>query len=145
MPLSMSHTSLCTSHDFAHQSPPVPPWQHLPPPEAIPYRIPDTLDTFAQYRYRNHTDCAISSLDLHMPIGPLCSTREALLAAVSGGGRVGFDAPYIPRGCDLRWFTTEEVCEIFGRFEKVVVVGDSMMRHLVGALNVILRQDLGYG
>lgn len=45
----------------------------------------------------------------------------------------------------MRWFTTEEVCEIFSRFEKVIVVGDSMMRHVVGALNVLLREDLGYG
>jgi hypothetical protein len=51
----------------------------------------------------------------------------------------------MPLKCDMRWFTTEEICEIFSRFEKVIVVGDSMMRHVVGALNVLLRQDLGYG
>lgn len=45
----------------------------------------------------------------------------------------------------MRWFSTEEICQIFSRFEKVVVVGDSMMRHVVGALNVLLRKDLGYG
>lgn len=80
-----------------------------------------------------------------MPFSPLCSTRQELLEAVSGGGRVGFDEPFVPRGCDFRWFTTEEVCEILGRFERVLVVGDSMMRHVVGAINVLLRKDLGYG
>ena len=45
----------------------------------------------------------------------------------------------------MRWYTTEEVCEVLGRFEKVIVVGDSMMRHVVAALNVLLRKDLGYG
>jgi hypothetical protein len=45
----------------------------------------------------------------------------------------------------MRWFTTEEICEIFSRFARVIVVGDSMMRHVVGALNVLLRKDLGYG
>lgn len=45
----------------------------------------------------------------------------------------------------MRWFTTDEICDILSRFEKVIVVGDSMMRHVVGALNVLLRQDLGYG
>jgi len=45
----------------------------------------------------------------------------------------------------MRWYTTEEVCEILGRFEKIIVLGDSMMRHVVGAMNVILRKDLGYG
>lgn len=55
------------------------------------------------------------------------------------------NAPFQPRGCDMRWFTTEEVCAVFSRFERVIVVGDSMMRHVVGALNVLLRKDLGYG
>ena len=45
----------------------------------------------------------------------------------------------------MRWFSTEEICEVFGRFEKVIVIGDSMMRHVVGAMNVLLRRDLGYG
>jgi hypothetical protein len=45
----------------------------------------------------------------------------------------------------MRWYTTEEVCEIISRFAKVIVVGDSMMRHVVGAINVLMRRDLGYG
>lgn len=45
----------------------------------------------------------------------------------------------------MRWYTTEEVCEILSRFERVIVVGDSMMRHVVGAINVLLRKSLGYG
>jgi hypothetical protein len=47
-----------------------------------------------------------------------------MLHAMSSGGRIGYDAPYMPRGCDMRWFTSEEICEILGRFEKVVIVGD---------------------
>ncbi|MCJ1308301.1 hypothetical protein MMC25_001954 [Agyrium rufum] len=64
---------------------------------------------------------------------------------MSGGGRIGHDVPYMPRGCDMRWFSTEEICEILSRFEKVIIIGDSMMRHVVGSINVMLRQDLGYG
>ncbi|MCJ1418925.1 hypothetical protein MMC32_005276 [Xylographa parallela] len=64
---------------------------------------------------------------------------------MSSGGRIGHDAPYMPRGCDMRWFSSEEVCEILARFEKVVIVGDSMMRHVIGSLNVLIRKDLGYG
>lgn len=45
----------------------------------------------------------------------------------------------------MRWFTTAEICSILSRFEKVVFVGDSMMRHVIGAMNVLLRKDLGYG
>jgi hypothetical protein len=117
----------------------------FPPPENATYRAPDTIDTFHNYAWRNHSACPISSLDLHSAFSPLCQTRHDFLTAFSGGGRIGFDQPFMPLGCDMRWFTTEEVCEIFSRFEKIVVVGDSMMRHVVGALNVLLRKDLGYG
>lgn len=68
-----------------------------------------------------------------------------MLAAMASGGRVGFDAPYMSRRCDFRWFTSEEICEIFGRFEKVILVGDSMLRHVTGCFNIFLRRDLGYG
>lgn len=68
-----------------------------------------------------------------------------MITAMSSGGRIGNDAPYMPRGCDMRWFSTEEVCEILSRFEKVIVVGDSMMRHVIGSINVLIRKDLGYG
>ena len=113
------------------------------PPESGQYRFPDTVDTFQFYKYRN--TCAISSLDLHAPFSPLCSDRASVLTAMSSGGRIGNDAPYMPRGCDMRWFTTEEICEILERFEKVVIIGDSMMRHLTGSLNVLVRKDIGYG
>lgn len=115
------------------------------PPENVPFRLPDTLDAFADYNYRNHSGCNISSLDLHSAFAPLCPDRQSFLHAFSSGGRIGFDRPYMPLDCDMRWFTSEEVCEIFSRFERVIVVGDSMMRHVVGALNVLLRKDLGYG
>ena len=68
-----------------------------------------------------------------------------MVTAMTSGGRIGRDAPYMPRGCDMRWFTTEEICEILGRFDRVVLVGDSMMRHVTGSINVLLRKDIGYG
>jgi hypothetical protein len=45
----------------------------------------------------------------------------------------------------MRWFTSEEVCEILGRFDRVLIVGDSMMRHVIGSINVLIRKDMGYG
>jgi hypothetical protein len=113
------------------------------PPESGLYRIPDTIDTFQSYKFRN--GCNVSSLDLHAPFSPLCHDRASMLAAMSSGGRIGHDAPYMPRGCDMRWFTSEEVCEILGRFDKVVLVGDSMLRHMIGSINILIRKDLGYG
>lgn len=68
-----------------------------------------------------------------------------MLTAMASGGRIGFDAPYMPRGCDFRWFTSEEICEIFGRFEKIMIIGDSMLRHVTGSFNIFLRKDIGYG
>ena len=113
------------------------------PPEALPHRYSDTIDTFSTYKYRN--TCNISSLDLHAPFAPLCPDRVSMVTAMSSGGRIGNDAPYMPRGCDMRWFSTEEICEILARFEKVIIVGDSMMRHVIGSINVMIRKDLGYG
>ncbi|KUJ13639.1 uncharacterized protein LY89DRAFT_590826 [Mollisia scopiformis] len=113
------------------------------PPEAGRYRAPDLIDTFQSYKFRN--TCNVSSLDLHAPFSPLCKDRSSMLAAMSSGGRIGHDAPYMPRECDMRWFTTDEICEILGRFDKVVLVGDSMLRHIIGSLNILIRKDLGYG
>ncbi len=113
------------------------------PQEAGHYRAPDLIDTFQSYKFRN--TCNVSSLDLHAPFSPLCKDRTSMLAAMSSGGRIGHDAPYMPRGCDMRWFTTEEICEILGRFDKVVLVGDSMLRHIIGSINILIRRDLGYG
>lgn len=142
--LSSAHKASCPTKEFGLAV------SHFPTYDlstlTVPMgRIPDSLDTFINYRYHNHTKCQISSLDLHTPFYPLCSSRADMLTAISGGGRIGNEAPFMPRGCDMRWFSTEEICEIFGRFEKVIVVGDSMMRHVVGAMNVLLRKDLGYG
>ncbi|KAK7203218.1 hypothetical protein BZA70DRAFT_291653 [Myxozyma melibiosi] len=117
------------SHDFP-----------IPDPHA---RARDMIDAFAGYA--NRDQCPVSSLQLHRPFEPLCRTKAELLTAMSDGGRIGMDAPYMPRGCDMRWFDRGEICEILSRYDKVLFVGDSMMRHAVGALHVLMREDLGFG
>lgn len=107
------------------------------------HNIRDNFDSFAEYRYRDV--CRMSSLDLHKPFEPLCPDKQSLITAMSSGGRIGIDAPYMPRDCDMRWFTTEESCAILERFDRVSIVGDSMMRQMLGGLYVLLRKDLGYG
>jgi hypothetical protein len=109
-------------------------------PEPVAYRDQDIIDTFHSYEYRG--TCDISSLDLHAPFGPLCLQRKQMLTAMSSGGRIGFDAP---RDCDMCWFSTEEIREILSRFDKVIIVGDSMMRHVFGGINILIRKILGYG
>jgi hypothetical protein len=111
-------------------------------PEA---RTEAEIDTFATYSYRTHPSCNISSPSLLSTTSPICLTRSSLLTSLSSGGRPGFDAPYHPHSCSMRWLSTPEICAILSRFARIIVVGDSMMRHLVGALNVLLREDLGYG
>jgi hypothetical protein len=115
----------------------------LKAPEATEDRRSDVIDTFEAFRGREQ--CEISSLDLHVPFSPRCNDRQSLLMAMKDGGRVGFNAPYIPRGCDMRWFSTAEICSIVARFEKVYIVGDSLMRNLASALNILIREDMLHG
>ncbi|KAL3420478.1 hypothetical protein PVAG01_08977 [Phlyctema vagabunda] len=64
---------------------------------------------------------------------------------MSSGGRIGFNAPYMSRGCDMQWFTSEEICEILSRFDRVILVGDSMLRHVIGSISILVRKDIGFG
>lgn len=105
--------------------------------------IHDLSDGFSTFR-RTDT-CSFSTLDLHRPFTPLCDTRSSLLNAMSTGGRIGFDAPYSPRDCDMRWFRPDEMCEILSRFSRVQIIGDSLMRNLAVALNLLMRTDLYNG
>jgi len=106
-------------------------------------QIHDSSDGFADFR---KTDtCSFSTLDLHKPFEPLCDTRSSLLHAMSSGGRIGFDAPYSPRDCDMRWFRPDEMCEILSRFSRVQIIGDSLMRNLAVAINLLMRTDLYNG
>ena len=130
---------------FLKQSPNNPSRYNFFMSEADPnIRTHEFNNTFAVYKHFGEK-CNISSMEIHAPYEPVCPTRASMLTAMSSGGRIGRDAAYIPRACDMRWYTTEEVCTILGRFSQVVLVGDSMLRHVIGALNIIVREDLGYG
>ncbi|KAI8966059.1 hypothetical protein F5Y11DRAFT_354497 [Daldinia sp. FL1419] len=102
------------------------------------------VNTLRQFKHYG-AGCDISSSDLYLPIGSVCPDKNLMLTAMSSGGRIGKDAPYITRGCDMRWFSSWEACEILGRFSQVILVGDSMLRHVIGALNILIREDVGYG
>lgn len=108
-----------------------------------PKRISDVTDVFADYK--KSANCTISSLELHGAFEPLCKTKDSLLEAMSTGGRLGFDAPFSPRGCDMRWYSNDEICGILTKFEKIFILGDSMMRNVAVALSIIQRKDLVNG
>jgi hypothetical protein len=67
------------------------------------------------------------------------------MQAMSWGGRIGVDAPFSPRGCDMRWFTPKEICAILNKFSRVNIMGDSMMRNLAVAMLIYVRADLENG
>lgn len=111
------------------------------PEDAV--RLPDGIDIFQDFK--SSDTCRISSLDLHGPFEPLCQDKESLLQAMSWGGRLGVDAPFSPRGCDMRWFTPKEICAILSKFSRINIMGDSMMRNMAVAVSIYLRADLVNG
>lgn len=107
------------------------------------YRLADQTDIFEAFIGR-HT-CGFGALDIHRPFDPLCLNATNMLRAMSDGGRGGFDMPYQPRGCDLRFYETAEICQILDRFESILIYGDSLMRHLASAFAILLRENLDWG
>lgn len=45
----------------------------------------------------------------------------------------------------MRWYSSEEICEILSRFDRVILIGDSMLRHVMGVISILVRKDIGYG
>lgn len=107
------------------------------------HKAQDKHDIFANFYGRN--TCGFGALDVHSPVEPMCQNTTELLAAMSDGGRGGFDAPYMPRGCDLRFYDSAEICDILSRFEGLILYGDSLMRHLTSAFGMLLRENLEFG
>ncbi|GLB06763.1 hypothetical protein AtubIFM57258_002080 [Aspergillus tubingensis] len=119
----------------------------------------DTNDLLAPYVGRQ--ECDISSLSLFSPpqpgdgerasSNPYCQSRDALLNAMSNGGRHGFDAAYTSQGkcqidgCSYRWFTSAEVCDILRKFDGIVFVGDDTLADAYAGFNILLREDLATG
>ncbi len=63
------------------------------------------MEISAIKHFAGSRDCGISQSDIYMApwpvypkVSPFCENRAALLEALSGGGRRGFDEPYIGKG-----------------------------------------------
>ncbi len=116
-----------------------------------------TLTKLRSYfaHFEGHQDCGVTSKDLYIPPVPLddnhpkhklyCSDRAALLEAMSGGGRHGFERPYFPIGCHYRWYSTPEICMILERFDAVVFIGDDTLKTIYAAFNMLLRENIAMG
>lgn len=105
------------------------------------HRKIDLGDSFRDFN-RSWPWCHLSSLDLHEPFEPLCPDKDSVLQSMSYGGRAGVDKPFQPRDCDMRWFNSEEICDILGKFSYVWILGDSLMRHTTSAMHTLMREDL---
>ncbi|KAF8420036.1 hypothetical protein EV426DRAFT_252304 [Tirmania nivea] len=108
------------------------------------------VDSFS--RFEGYAECGITAPDLYERPpsvgegnGPYCPIRSTLLKAMSEGGRHGFDAPFVGKGCTYKWFSTDEICMILERFDTVVFIGDTMLRNIYGAFNILLRQNQALG
>ncbi|KAL9019184.1 MAG: hypothetical protein Q9185_003565 [Variospora sp. 1 TL-2023] len=121
--------------------------------DRIPFSRTDVDDLFNHFEGRQ--DCGIASTDIYVP--PIahsstdakhtlyCPNRATLLEAMSGGGRHGFDTPYVPMGCHFRWYSTSEICMILDRFDSVVFLGDETLQHVYSAFNMLLRENIALG
>lgn len=84
-----------------------------------------------------------------------CRTSTELLLAVQKGHREWDDAQrqgddsqpsfFVPAFCDIPPMTFHRACDILQQFSSVILIGDSLLRHLLEALYSVLRNDLILG
>lgn len=113
-----------------------------------------TIRSFFSH-FQGHEDCSVASRDLYVPPtmpdgntpkhSVYCSNRTRLLQSMSEGGRRDFEQPYFPAGCHYRWYSTPEICMILERFDAVFFIGDDSLKHIYGAFNILLREDMATG
>jgi hypothetical protein len=130
-----------------------------------------TSDSFFAH-YEGRQECGVSSADLYVPAKvtagdhalkhAYCPNRAAVMEAMTGGGRHGFDALFSPKGilhlkayhpktnhelagCQYRWYTTEEICMILERFDAIIFVGDRTLQNIYSAFNILLRENMALG
>lgn len=95
---------------------------------------------------------------------PFCSTPEQLLRSLRDGIRSPLDAAkfpsvseetgfdplkdlsfFTPFQCNFRWLSAEQICHVFSAFAAVQMEGDSLVRHTIEGLLMLLTSDLQYG
>ena len=72
---------------------------------------------------------------------PVCSPRE-LFDAMRAARRPAKDAPLTIGGCaNLHWMEPPQACDVLQRANMLMLVGDSLTRHLMQALLTVLAGD----
>ncbi|KAB8337338.1 hypothetical protein FH972_021637 [Carpinus fangiana] len=95
--------------------------------------------------FKKAPECDVARHEIHEAFSPKCQTKQDVLSAMSGGGRYGLDQPYAALGCDMNWYSTAEICHILSHYDRIVMAGDSLVRQLVIAIHILMREDLVEG
>jgi hypothetical protein len=109
---------------------------------------PPPLDARRAAFAASASQCGHNYLELAAP--PLSRSPPAcaggLLRALSGATRRGRDAPIeFPAGCGLKWYTSREACALVASAGSLLIIGDSLQRHLAQALMSVLSGNLVHG
>jgi hypothetical protein len=56
-----------------------------------------------------------------------------------------FPSTFVPHGCDIPALSQGRMCSIMSRFSHVILIGDSLSRHLQGGMHVALKNEVVSG
>ena len=68
-----------------------------------------------------------------------------VLRALARGSRRERDGPFDMGNCTVQWFTRDEACDLLQRAGTLVIVGDSLQRHVAQALFSVLSGNVAHG
>lgn len=88
--------------------------------------------------------------------GTVCTSAQGLLSSLKGGLRIYLNqsadyepeetvSVFYPSECDLQWFSPSEACIALQNYEHVYFIGDSLTRHTVQGLKMLLSGNYEYG
>ncbi|KAK9241411.1 hypothetical protein V1525DRAFT_10126 [Lipomyces kononenkoae] len=105
------------------------------------YHIPQTRVNHLS-EFESLDKCTVLSEDV-AAIGYTapCIDKNALLDSLSSGGRIGLDAPYHSKGCQMWWYEAQELCNVWAKYSKVIFVGDDALEDVFASMAVLIRKD----
>ena len=119
----------------------------------LPPAPPSTSDPRRASLAASATQCGHNYLELVSPPAsrapPACSAPALLRALATGVRAGGTDAAFAFGGgagqCGLKWYTSREACSLVAASGSLLIVGDSLQRHLAQALMSVLSGNLVHG
>lgn len=90
------------------------------------------------------SDAMRNFLGLHTDLAalPFCETVEDVVASSSCSLESEVSAQ---RPCIIKWLSRDAICHVFSMYRNILILGDSLTRHLASALLMILSEDYRYG